>query len=196
MSPNRQYQRQNAGSAASTLQGLLLDPRLVQLLQQPPPADFKSLNEQQQHLLGCCCCALNRLEDFLPESVGSAAAVQQLTIALRHEAAHSAAVLMAWAQQRPELLQPETFHTTTQSGIPRISVTAVWVMSCRVLDKLVLAVYSVSSSSAAALAAEMTRQLGRSGGLHMQLSQHFAKVKALYMLHFTLITFLLGLCVS
>jgi hypothetical protein len=167
MSFVRQSQIQNAGSAACTLQRLLRDPRLVQLLQQPPPAD---LNEQQQLLLGPCCVALKQLEDFIPESVGSGTAVQQLSGVLRHEAAHSAAVLMAWVQQRPELLQPEVFYASLKLQIswPTIvSVTAVWVMSRSVLDKLVPAVYRVSSSSAAALAAEMTQQLGRSGGLRI-----------------------------
>jgi hypothetical protein len=168
MSPNRKTQRHDAEAAAGTLQGLLRDPTLVQLLQQPPPAE---VDGQQHELLRRCYLALQHLEEILPESVGSGTAVQQLTGVLRHEAAHSAAVLMAWVQQRPKLLQPilsdiSTVGFSSSRRIYCVSPTAIWVCSRRVLDKLVLAINRVSSSSAAALAAEMTRQLGRSGALH------------------------------
>jgi hypothetical protein len=189
MSRSRQSQRQSAGFAACTLQGLLRDLSLVQLLQQPPPVD---LNSQQLKLLGNCCVALKDLEEFLPESVGSGTAVQQLSAVLRHVAAPSAAVLMAWVQQRPELLQPEAFYTSMQIKVLWVSVTAVWVMGRRFLEKLAFAVHRVTSSSAAALAAEMTQQLGRSGGLRMQLSQHCANGKAQAMLHLALICLLVS----
>jgi hypothetical protein len=87
---------------------------------------------------------------------------------------------MAWVQQRPKLLRPEDFEACLKSRILWVSVTSVWVMSRRVLDKLGLAIRHVGDSSAAALAAELTQQLVRAGRLWLQPMQHSANLESHY----------------
>lgn len=103
-----------AGDEAKKLSSLVRGSQVVQLLQQPLPAEPTAA---QQAVLASCSTRLQHLSDILPEdpsnSSSAATLAQLLKRVLNCRAVHSAGVLLAMLQQQQP--QPQRLPAALES---------------------------------------------------------------------------------
>jgi hypothetical protein len=155
-----------AEEAASKLSSLVHSSRVTQLLQQPLPAQPTAA---QQAVLASCSKSVQQLLTFLPQHTDSslriAVLLQLLRGVLRHQAVHSAGLLLAWLQQQPQQLAAALLGCN-----PRLEATVImqslWLTALNLVLSITVLVVNCAaedSSSTAPLAFNLTQQLQQTG---------------------------------
>jgi hypothetical protein len=158
-----------AEDAARKLSSLVCSPKVVHLLQQPLPAQLAAAH---QAVIASCSIGLQQLFQALPTlpashaSGGTAAVLQSLRGVLRHQAAHSAGVLLAWLQQQPQRLAA-ALHKRRNDQLQPNTIEGLWFVGMDVMCKLAAFLVCCTmedASSVAELTLDMTQQVQQTGG--------------------------------